>query len=164
MKKEKKILHNVSSIQRLFLIISIIIICLLFTFLSRDFLKISSLITILQTMTITCVIAIGITFVLSIGEIDVSMGAMLSVPTVIIAVLINNNVPTICAVIIAFIVVFGLGLLNGILTAKFHIPSFVGTLGVQGVAMGLSRIISNNTSIQIKDDESSSCIIKIVIA
>ncbi len=140
------------NLQSILLFSSIIVIGIVFGILIPDFFSLSTLSTIFITMAMTCVIALGTTFVLTSGEIDISMGAMLSVATVIVAVLARSGMPVGIAMLISAAVTIGLGFLNGFLTVKVGIPSFVATLGVNGVAMGLSRIISNNGSIKLEDE------------
>lgn len=138
--------------QNLILYISIIIFVILFSILRPSFVSASNLNSIFQSMAPLCVLGIGATFILTIGEIDISNGAMMSIAPCVIALLIIKRLPTALGIMIALAIVMILGLLNGILVAKVGIPSFIATLGVLGIAMGFTRIITNNKPIKMEDD------------
>ena len=123
----------------------------LFAVLMPGFLSAANLRAVLISMVLVCTLGLGATFVITAGEIDISMGALLAVPSSIIAALLRADWPLWTAFTIALASTLFVGLLNGLLTTKLRIPSFVTTLGTMGIAMGLSRIITNNTPIPIQN-------------
>jgi ribose transport system permease protein len=134
------------------LIIAILAVILLFSIITPQFLSLANLKAVLQSMSLLCILGLGATFVLTIGEIDISNGAMLSVPPCIMAVLLKMDVPLLVSLGIGFVVTLFLGYLNGVITIRIGLPSFVTTLGVSGIAMGLSRIITGSSPVAVHND------------
>ncbi len=89
--------------------------------------------------------AIGLTFVIMIGSIDLSIGGMLSLLTV--AFVLSLNYFGFWAYFITVGLGFLLGLVNGIVFTKLKIPSFIGTFGTSGVFASLALIISGGRPI-----------------
>ncbi|MDP9751465.1 ABC transporter permease [Thermoanaerobacter pentosaceus] len=131
--------------------ISIILILIFFTLIVPDFLSISNLVTILITMSIISILGMGVTFVLAAGEIDISTGALMSVPAVILGKLLSNGFSLWISLLVALLSALFIGFLNGFVTTKIGLPSFITTLGTSGISMGLSRVISNNTPILVQN-------------
>ncbi|MDK2789241.1 MAG: ribose transport system permease protein [Epulopiscium sp.] len=143
---------NFKELKNIIMYISVTVIIIFFYLLIPNFLSLTNLITILITMATICVLGVGVTFVLTIGEIDISTGALLSVPSVILAVLLRAGFPLLVSLGIGLASALLIGFLNGMITIKVGLPSFITTLGTSGIAMGLSRIISGNTPIAVKND------------
>lgn len=146
-------MNRVTSSQVVLLLLSILVAVIIFSFASPGFFAFSSLTTIIETVAIIMILSFGQTFMLTVGEWDISVGAILSVPTVVIATLLQNQVPMLPAVTIGFIITVLLCLISAVLVVKVKIPSFIATLGVNGIAMGLSRIIGKNTATQVENKE-----------
>ncbi len=96
------------------------------------------------------VMGIGVTFVLLVGSIDLSIGAICSTATVIVAVLL----PTMGAASYLVAIVMGIlaGLFNGVLVVYLKIPSFIATLGSMGIWQSIAYVISGSSPIQIQKD------------
>src|SRR5260221_7843556 len=93
-------------------------------------------------------VSMGQMFVIVAGELDLSVGALISVCAAVSAKVINNGQGTILE---AFAWVFGIacvvGLANGILTTRFRVPSFVTTLGMWLIAQGTISIITRGAEV-----------------
>ncbi len=93
-------------------------------------------------------VTMGQMAVITAGELDLSVGALISVCAAVSAKVINNGEGT---VLEAFAWVFGtgavVGLANGILTTRFKVPSFVTTLGMWLIAQGTISIITRGAEI-----------------
>ncbi|MDK2800391.1 MAG: ribose transport system permease protein [Clostridiales bacterium] len=145
-------LRSFKELKNVIMYVGVVVIILFFSLTVPNFLSPTNLITILISMATIAVLGIGVTFVLTIGEIDISTGALLSVPSVILAVLLRAGFPLLVSLGIGLISALMIGFLNGVITIKVGLPSFITTLGTSGIAMGLSRIISGNTPIAVKND------------
>lgn len=113
---------------------------------SPFFLKPNNLLNLLDESVITGIVSIGMTFVILIGEIDLSVGAVLGVT----AVLMGLTMPHygIAAGIVVALVTGGLiGLFSGVMVAHFRLASFVVTLGVMAICRSLAYIFSGETTI-----------------
>jgi len=82
-----------------------------------------------QTAAIT-IVAVGMTLVIINGEIDLSVGATVSLTGALAAVLMSNGWPMLAAVLVALAVGAGIGTFNGLVTAYIGVPSFLVTLGM----------------------------------
>lgn len=126
---------------------------LVFAVLLRNdgFLSSNNLLNILrQTATIT-VIAVGMTFVIACAEIDLSVGSVAGLSSVVTAMTLSNYgiVPGIMAGLAVGLVV---GIINGGLVSLLGIPSFLVTLGMLGIAAGFAQRITRSAPQPILND------------
>lgn len=104
-------------------------------------------------------LAIGMTFVILTGGIDLSVGAITSLSTVIIAYsmkyfFVGNSVLTIIiGVVLVLFVCFLIGLANGILVADLHFPPIIVTLCMTWIATGIGNTLIKGTPIALKFPE-----------
>ena len=123
-----------------------------FAVLLRDegFLTVSNLLNIVQETTPVTVMAIGMVFVLSAGEIDLSIGSVVALAALLAAVVMRTHNWTlgVAAGLGAGAVV---GLINGALVAYARLPSFLVTLATMGVLAGVARRMTNLRSVPVID-------------
>jgi ribose transport system permease protein len=119
---------------------------------NRGFLSGSNLMNIARQTAMTSVMAIGMTFVLSTGEIDLSFGSVVALSAIITAKVLNGTGSILLAIVCGLAIGALIGLINGLLVAKMNIPSFLVTLGMNGIVLGLARWVSNLQSIPINND------------
>ena len=101
---------------------------------------------------INTVLASGMTFVILTGGIDLSVGSVLALCTVVGAlVMINPALPVVVSIPLALVACMGVGglcgFVNGFVVEHWKIPSFIVTLGMLNVASGAARVVSNNATI-----------------
>lgn len=118
----------------------------------KGFLSGSNLMNIARQTAMTSVMAIGMTFVLSAGEIDLSFGSVVALAAIIGAKVLNATGSILLAVLAGLSMGFLVGLMNGLFVARVGIPSFLVTLGMDGIVLGLARWISSLQSIPINND------------
>ena len=126
---------------------------LLFALLLHDdgFLQSNNLLNIFrQTATIT-VMAVAMTFVISAAEIDLSIGGVAGLASVVGAIMLRDH-GLIQGILGGLAIGFVVGSLNGLLVARVGIPSFLVTLGMQGVAIGFAALVTNYYPIPILND------------
>jgi ribose transport system permease protein len=116
----------------------------------RGFLDPNNLLNIIRQTAIVAVMAVSMTFVLSAGEIDLSVGAVAGLASVVTAMAIDQGgLPGgIAAGLATGLVV---GSINGALTTIIGIPSFLTTLAMMGIARGVAMWISSTAAIPILD-------------
>jgi ribose transport system permease protein len=123
-----------------------------FAVLLRDegFLTVSNLLNIVQETTPVTVMAIGMVFVLSAGEIDLSIGSVVAIAALLAAVVMRDHNWTlgVAAGLGAGAVV---GLINGALVAYARLPSFLVTLATMGLLAGVARRMTNLRSVPVID-------------
>jgi ribose transport system permease protein len=118
---------------------------LLFGLLSRSFLSAPTFITLANRIPALTVVAVGMTFVLIIGGIDLSVGSVLGLCGSVLGVaLINYHVPFSMAVLFSFAIGLLAGTLNGVISVFLNIPSFIVTLGMLEIARGLAYLATNS--------------------
>jgi ribose transport system permease protein len=124
--------------QRFGLVFSFVLLCVVLSFLSDRFLTLSNMVNVLRQSTINGIIAIGMTYVILTAGIDLSVGAVLALCTVVAADLLQRGLSVPLAVIAGLGLGVGLGLVNGVIITKARVPPFVATLGMMTVARGLA--------------------------
>ncbi len=129
-------------------VLATVAIFIVFTIANFSFVSPNNLNNLLQDSVPYLVMGIGVTFVLLIGSIDLSIGAICSTATVIIALLL----PSIgyAAYLVALVVGIAAGVINGLLVVYLKIPSFIATLGMMGAWQSIAYLISGSSPIQIK--------------
>jgi ribose transport system permease protein len=115
----------------------LIVICALMTVRSSAFLTVGNWQNIVNQMVYVTLLAIGMTFVLIVGGIDLSVGSVLGLCAGLMATLISDRVIFIQAVIITVAAGAAIGMLNGLVITKLGIPDFVATLATLGIGSGL---------------------------
>jgi ribose transport system permease protein len=129
----------------------VIFACFAITLHDRGFLDPNNLLNIVRQTAMIAVMAVAMTFVLSAGEIDLSVGAVAGLASVTTAMAIDAGG-------LLFGVAAGLatgvlaGLFNGLLTTRVGIPSFLTTLAMMGIAKGVAMWISDTAAVPILDE------------
>jgi ribose transport system permease protein len=116
----------------------------------EGFLSISNLLNIVKETTPVTVMAIGMVFVLSAGEIDLSIGSVVAIAALVAAVVMRNQNWTL-GVAAGLGVGVVVGLINGVLVAYARLPSFLVTLATLGLLAGVARWMTNLQSVPVID-------------
>lgn len=124
----------------------------IFAALSPVFLTAGNLVNIAnQTATIS-ILGFAMTLVMLSGGIDLSVGSMVSLSSVVVALLLAAHMPLAPAIGVALLIGATLGALSGFIIAHWRIQSFLVTLGLLSVARGLSLVLSDGRTIYIEDE------------
>jgi ribose transport system permease protein len=104
-------------------------------------------------------LAIGQTFVIISGGIDLSVGFTMGLAAVIVSHVANLATPVLgqgLGLLVAVVVAVGAsvipGLVNGLLIAQLRVPPFIGTLGMYGVARGVAYLLAGGTTVPVYND------------
>lgn len=129
----------------------LVIICILFAFLSPNFLTGGNIVNILRQASINIVLATGMTFVILTGGIDLSVGSILAVSAVF--ALLVSLLPALswAAVPAALLAGLFLGLLNGALITFLDVPPFIVTLGSLTALRGVAYLLAQGTTLINQD-------------
>ncbi len=87
-------------------------------------------------------VSIGVTVLMICGEFDLSVGSVFALTPMLAAVLMERDMPFLPAVLIGLAVAAGIGFINGVITLRFGIPSFITTLGMLFMARSMTVVIS----------------------
>ncbi|HSY86096.1 MAG TPA: hypothetical protein VLA85_05955, partial [Verrucomicrobiae bacterium] len=126
------------------LFVAILLVAAAFYMINSAFLNIDVIISVLRSMSSVAIMALGLTLVIVVGEIDLSFGAMYGLAANSLAVIwILGGVPIYIAIPIAIGIGGLVGVFNGVLTTWLKIPSFIVTLGSYNLLYGLSLYVTN---------------------
>jgi ribose transport system permease protein len=128
--------------------IALVALIVTFSFAAPEaFASAANMFNLLQQVTTLSIIAVAATFVMAIGEFDLSVGFVASLAAVLAFALFGVGAPVAVVFAAGLLAGGGAGLANGVLVARFEIPSFVATLAVGTVLSGLSYWASGGTSL-----------------
>ncbi|MED1597956.1 MULTISPECIES: ABC transporter permease [Bacillus] len=128
------------------LIVLLIIEFILFGLLNSDFLNISNLLFSMNDFVFITIAAIPMTFVIITGGIDVSVGSIMGLTSILIGVLWMNGIPVILAVIISLFISCLAGCINGVIIKTTEIEPLVVTLGTMFLYSGIALVISGGSN------------------
>jgi ribose transport system permease protein len=118
---------------------------LLFGVLSENFLTVRTLSTVANRIPTLAVVATGMTFVLIIGGIDLSVGSVLGLCGAVFGVaMVNWEWPLWEAAALCMGIGLAAGTLNGLVSVRLGVPSFIVTLGMLEIARGLAYLTTNS--------------------
>ena len=135
------------------LILVVLVTIGVFGFFLRDttYLSANNLLNIVRQTSAITIMAVPTVLVIASRELDLSFAAVVPVSGFAAALLLQSGRGIFVAVIGALLVGAAVGLVNGLITVAFKIPSFVVTLGTMGVLTGLSLRITNSASVAVAD-------------
>jgi ribose transport system permease protein len=110
--------------------------------LTPHFLTISNLLNVAEQATIIAIIAVGMTFVIITGGIDLSVGSVLAFAGVVMASALHQGVPLPVALLVGLGIGMLCGLVNGLLITIGRLPPFIATLGMMSVARGTALMFT----------------------
>lgn len=125
----------------------LVLLSALFAMVAPGFLSAANLSNVLMQSTILLMIALPMTLIIMTEGLDLSVGAVLTLASVVLALTVVATGSFILGLATALAVGLVFGVLNGILVAWMAIPPFVATLGTLGVAQGLALIVSDGQSV-----------------
>jgi ribose transport system permease protein len=120
-----------------------------FAFAAPDFISSNNVLTLLQSVAVIAILAIGQTFVIITAGIDLSQGSVIGLTGILGAgVMAGGGLGGILlGIIVALVVGAGVGLVNGLLTAYTKVPAFIVTLGTLSIASGAALLITGGEPI-----------------
>ncbi|MEE2861146.1 MAG: ABC transporter permease [Paracoccus sp. (in: a-proteobacteria)] len=124
-------------------LVGLIVVSVLMGFASDNFFTISNLLNVLRQVSVVGILAVGMTFVILTGGIDLSVGAVMALAgTMAAGLMVNMGLPGGVGLLAALAVGLGLGVFNGFMVAWGKMPSIIVTLATMGIARGLGLIYS----------------------
>jgi len=131
------------NIGRFTIVIVFLLLIVAGSFLSEYFLTVNNFLNILLQASINLVIALGMTYVITTGGIDLSVGSTLAVAGMVLAKLMVAGVSLPSAVLITLVLGAVLGAITGFLITRIGLPPFIATMGTMSVYRGIA-LISND--------------------
>lgn len=151
MKDNRKIrLTEIVNLYRSVLIL--IIISLVASIASPAFFSIGNIFNVIRQIAMAGIVGCGMTFVILLGGIDLSVGSIVGLAGVIAAGVLRDTGNVALALVLALIVGILCGAVNGLIISQFSIPPFIATLGMMTLLRGCILVYTNGSPIPIKSD------------
>jgi ribose transport system permease protein len=148
----KRALVGPDVMQKILAFAGLIVIFLAFSLASPYFRQFDNIVAILLSTAVNGVLALGVTFVIITGGIDLSIGTVLTFSAVMTGVfIVDLGLPVAVGVLGGLLSGAVCGLTNGFTIAKMKIPPFIATLGMMMITKGLSLILSHSKPIYFMD-------------
>ncbi len=126
-----------------------LLLCILLSIITPGFLSWANILNVLRQSSIIGIMAIGTTFVIIGGGFDISVGSIL-VLTAAMCVGLQYKVHWVIAILIVLIIGALIGLINGFLAAKIHIPAIIATLGTMTIVRGLAYLYTGGYPLYVE--------------
>jgi simple sugar transport system permease protein len=126
-----------------------VVVFVYFALTTSSFFTHGSFVNIAQYMAPYAIIGIGLVLVMVCGEIDLSVGFVWTLSPFIMHFFIDSGLPTLLAIVITVLLCSLIGLLNGVITTVFGVPSLITTLGTGYLVFGYTLTISSAQQINL---------------
>ena len=129
-------------------LIGLILLCVFLSVSTDTFLSLRNILNVMDQITVLGVMAVGMTLVILIGGIDLSVGSVLALSGMVMGYLGNTqHWPFVAAIVAALIVSSICGLISGLMVTRLNMPAFIATLAMMSMARGVASIITNGEQI-----------------
>ncbi|MCA1490438.1 ABC transporter permease [Ensifer sp. NBAIM29] len=143
--RQQSWLGSILSSQTFWVLIAVIAACIFLSFATDTFATSRNLYNITRNFTFVAIIALGMTLVIITGGIDLSVGSVLCLCSMVLAVTMNAGYSLEVGITVSMGTAMIIGAFNGVLIAYLGFPPFVVTLGMLSIARSLAMVVSNNT-------------------
>jgi len=129
-------------------LIGLLLLCAFLAFATDSFLSFRNFLNILDQITVLGIMAVGMTFVILIGGIDLSVGSVLALSMMVLGFLnVEADLPMSIAICGALLAAAVTGAASGLMITEFKVPAFIATLAMMSIARGLANMITNGSQI-----------------
>ena len=150
-KNTNPVLNMFKSNVGIILVMFIIMIGL--TLLTPNFMTFNNIISVLRQISNNVFLALGMTLVIILGGIDLSVGSIVALSgTITVGMMVNSGLPMPAAILIGLLLGGLVGLINGGIVAVFNVPAFIVTLATMNIAKGIAYIYTGGQSTRITND------------
>jgi ribose transport system permease protein len=143
--KQQNWLSIIWGSQTFWVLIAVIVACLYLSFATDSFATAKNFYNITRNFTFVAIIALGMTIVIITGGIDLSVGSVLCLCSMILGVIMHAGYSIEVGIAAAVATALVVGAFNGVMIAYVGLPPFVVTLGMLSVARSLAMVASGNT-------------------
>jgi len=144
--------HRKTAFREINILLALAVLCVVFFSGNRNFLGQLNTETLLQQFAYLALLAIGETFVIITGGIDLSPGSVLALSGLSVALLMSMaGLPPLVAVIAVLIGSGLIGAIHGFYVTKLRVPPFVITLGTLGIARGAAAVLTRGVRVPVPD-------------
>ena len=137
----------------MFIMLVLLLLVVLLSALSPVFLTPNNLLTVLKQISHNMCLALGMTLVIILGGIDLSVGALVAmIGTVTVGLIVNQGVPIFVGILMGLFLGIICGAINGGFVAFFKFPAFIVTLSMMNIARGVAYIYCGGKTTRIMDE------------
>ena len=130
--------------------VALVVLLIVFGIAAENFFTLTTFRTIANQLPDTAVAAVGMTFVLIIAGIDLSVGSVLALSGAVLGIgLVNWGLPLVAAVLLCLLVGLACGAVNGLIVVRWRLPSFIVTLGMLEAARGAAYFVTQSRTIYV---------------
>lgn len=124
------------------ILIPLLLLCIFTTVLNPNFLNKSNIADTLNYISLDFIIAVGMTFTIISGGMDLSVGSTVALGGYVTGLALVNGLPVVISVLLGLLTGFVIGLINGGIIVTFRIPPFITTLGMMYIVKGVVNVLS----------------------
>lgn len=134
------------------IIIALFVLCVGLSIATDKFATVTNFFNIIKQITINLYLACGMTFVILLGGIDLSVGSVIAVAGCISAGMATwVGLPIPVAILIGVVLGVLIGVLNGLIVSRTNIPAFITTLATMNIGRGIARVYTDAQTISVLD-------------
>jgi len=141
---------NVLRSESLAALVALLAVVILFTAIDSRFVSLLNIEGIIVSASISAVVGLGMTFVVAMRSLDLSVGSTMGFAAIMTGTLLSAGLPLPLVVLIGVLSAAALGLANGLLIVLLRLPSFVATLASYSVIFGCNLLITHGATVTIK--------------
>ena len=145
---KSKALKNVLNVNGVGIIGMYLVVFIGLSIACPNFLKFSNIMIGIRQAVYTAIVAFAMTFVISLGGIDLSVGSTVGISGMVLAAMILGGYNIYLAIGVVILLGAFIGLVNGLLVTKLRIAYFIATLGTMSILRGLIYVYKRNTALR----------------
>ncbi len=135
------------------ILVSLIVICIVLSIATSHFFTANNITNVLLQISTNAVIAFGMTYVILLGGIDLSVGSVVALSGIgLVSLMSNSGLDLIPAMLIAIGIGLLVGIVNGFFVTKCNMPAFIVTLSTMMIVRGLALVITSGKPIYVTDE------------
>ena len=134
------------------ILVGLVVIILFFTIATDKFFTDTNIINVLRQISVNAIVAFGMTYVILIGGIDLSVGSIMAVTGCLGVIMCVAGVPVIIAMLVAVILGIIIGFINGFVISKMKLPAFIATLAMMTIASGTAKLITGGKPTRFENE------------
>ena len=131
----------------------LVLLCVIVSIATSKFLKPNNLISVLRQISINAYIALGMTLIIILGHIDLSVGAIVAMSgTLTVGFIVTQGLPIPVAILLGILLGMAAGLISGMIVTYFRVPAFIITMAMMNVCSGVAYVYSGGQATRINND------------
>lgn len=132
------------------LLVALLLLIVAFSLTTNHFLSLTTLRTITSQIPDAMLLAVGMTFVMIVGGIDLSVGSVMALSGALLGVCLAQwHWPLLLSIAVCLLTGMLCGLVNGLVSMKWKLPSFIVTLGMLEIARGATYLVTKSQTLYI---------------